>query len=411
MQQLHENVRFPGAHGQQLAARIDRPAGEPRAWALFAHCFTCSKDQKGARWISRALAGQGIGVLRFDFTGIGESEGDFAATDFSSNLDDLVAAADFLRGTHRAAQILVGHSLGGAAVLAAAARIPEAVAVATLAAPSDPEHLGRTLVRIAPELEHEGSAEVVLGGRSFRIRRRLLDDLAAQRLEPAITGLRRALLILHSPTDDSVGIEHAARIYQAARHPKSFVSLDGADHLLSRERDARYAASVIAAWASRYVPEAPAETAPADEPVLERGEVRVGGERGGLVQEVRAGPHLLLADEPLDAGGTDRGPNPYDLLLAALGSCTSMTLRMYADRKGLPLERVEVRLRHSRIHAADCAECETEEGRVDLIEREIALAGALSPEQRQRLLEIADRCPVHRTLSGEIAIRSRLAAG
>jgi putative redox protein len=411
MDQIHERVRFPGARGQQLAARIDRPAAEPRAWALFAHCFTCSKDLKGARWISRALAEQGIGVLRFDFTGIGESEGDFSDTDFSSNLDDLVAAAGFLRAAQRAPRILVGHSLGGSAVLAAAARIPEAVAVATLAAPSDPAHLGRTLLRLAPELERSGRAEVTLGGRSFLIRRELLDDLEAQRLDAAIARLGRALLILHSPTDDTVGIEHAARIYQAARHPKSFVSLDDADHLLSRERDARYAATVLAAWASRYVPDISEEPRDPATDAVARGEVVVRGGRSGFLQEVFAGPHRLRADEPRESGGTELGPDPYALLLAALGSCTSMTLRIYADRKGLPLEQVEVRLRHSRIHAEDCAECETKEGYVDLIEREIALAGALSGDARQRLLEIADRCPVHRTLSGEIAIRSRLADG
>jgi putative redox protein len=409
MESRHERLHFTGAQGQRLAARLDRPAGEPRAWALFAHCFTCSKDLKGARWISRALAEHGIAVLRFDFTGIGESEGDFSGTDFTSNLDDLVAAADFLRAQHRAPQILVGHSLGGAAMLAAAHRIPESVAVVAIAAPAEPSHLGRTLLRLAPELEREGRAEVTLGGRSFQIRRDLLDDLAEQRLEPAIAKLRRALLILHSPVDDTVGIEHAARIFQAARHPKSFVSLDDADHLLSRERDARYAAQVVAAWASRYVPEA--APAPAAQPSLLRGEVVVRGAPSGFAQEVLAGPHRLRADEPAEAGGTDLGPNPYDLLLAALGSCTSMTLRMYADRKHLPLEGVAVRLRHSRIHAQDCTDCETKEGRVDQIEREIELQGALSRDERQRLLEIADRCPVHRTLTSEIKIRSRLADG
>jgi putative redox protein len=410
MSVIHERVWFPGSGGQQLAARLERPDGEPRAWALFAHCFTCSKDQKGARWISRALAGRGIAVLRFDFTGIGESEGDFAQTDFSSNLDDLVAAADFLRASHRAPQILVGHSLGGAAVLAAAARIPEAVAVATIAAPADPAHLGRTLLGLAPELETRGRAQVSLGGRSFEIRRELLEDLAQQRLEAAIRQLGRALLIMHSPADEVVPVEHAARIYQAARHPRSFVSLDGADHLLTRERDASYAAEVLAAWCGRYLPVAePRSEAAAAPRHLERGEVWVQGGPRGLVQEIFAGPHRLRADEPRDAGGTDAGPDPYALLLSALGACTSMTLRMYADRKGWPLEQIGVRLRHSRIHAADCAECETKEGQIDRIERELVLRGALSPEQRQRLREIADRCPVHRTLSGEIAIRTALA--
>jgi len=407
MPQSHERVTFPGTRGQ-LAARIDRPAGEARAWALFAHCFTCSKDLKAARWVSRALAEQGIAVLRFDFTGIGESEGDFSETDFSSNLEDLVAAAAYLRAEHAAPRILIGHSLGGAAMLAVAARLPEVVAVATIGAPSDVAHLARTLVRLAPALEREPSAEVTLGGRSFRIRRALLDDLAQQALEAAIGRLGRALLILHSPVDQTVGIEHAARIYAAARHPKSFVSLDDADHLLTRERDARYAAAVIGAWASRYAASEAGTESPGAEPELAAGEVLVRGGASGFAQEIRAGSQRFRADEPRDAGGTDLGPNPYDLLLAALGACTSMTLRMYADRKALPLAGTSVRLRHSRIHAADCAECETKEGRVDLIEREIELAGALSAEQRQRLLEIADRCPVHRTLTGEIAIRSRL---
>jgi putative redox protein len=408
MEQRHERIGFAGARGQQLTARIDRLADEPRAWALFAHCFTCSKDLKAARWISRALAEQGIGVLRFDFTGIGESEGDFSQTDFSSNLEDLEAAAGFLRSTGRAPRLLVGHSLGGAAVLAAARRIPEAVAVATLAAPADPAHLARILVGLAPALEREERAEVTLGGRSFSVRRELLDDLAAQRLEPEIRRLARALLVLHSPVDAIVGIDHASRIFQAARHPKSFVSLDDADHLLSRERDARYAAQVIAAWAARYVggPDTPAGRPV--EPAPARGEVRVRGGPSGYAQQIFAGAHRLSSDEPVDAGGTDLGPSPYDLLLAALGSCTSMTLRMYADRKGVPLEGVEVALRHSRIHARDCADCETREGRVEQIERHIRLTGELSVEQKQRLLEIADRCPVHRTLTAELRIATRL---
>jgi putative redox protein len=406
MERRTEHLYFPGARGR-LASRLDRPSSEPRAWALFAHCFTCSKDQKGAAWVSRALAERGIAVLRFDFTGIGESEGDFSETDFSSNLEDLVAAADFLRANHSAPHILVGHSLGGAAMLAVASRIPEAVAVATIAAPSDPAHLVGKLVELAPELEREAHAEVRLGEGRFRIRRALLDDLSQQRLGPAIARLGRALLILHSPTDAVVSIDHAARIYQAARHPKSFVSLDGADHLLGRERDARYAAEVLAAWASRYVEDRTRpEAASVDVP---RGEVLVRGGPGGFAQEVIAGPHRFRADEPPEANGTDLGPNPYDLLLAALGSCTSMTLRLYADHKALPLEAVGVRLRHTRIHAQDCADCETKEGRIDQIEREIELSGPLTPEQRTRLLEIADRCPVHRTLSGEIKIRSKLA--
>lgn len=398
-----ERLTFPGASGTRLAARLDRPAAEPGAYVLFAHCFTCSKDLKGAYWISHALAEAGFGVLRFDFTGLGESEGDFADTNFSSNLDDLVAAADFLRESYAAPQLLVGHSLGGAAVLAGASRVPEARAVATIGAPSDTAHLGERLGGLAPELAERGEAELRLAGRRIRIKSQLVEDLERHTLEQAIGSLGRALLIMHSPVDEIVGIEHAARIYQAARHPKSFVSLDDADHLLIRsESDARYAAAVLAAWSARYLSAAP-ETA--DEPAP-HGRVRVTGGPSGFEQTITAGPHALVADEPKSVGGTDRGPNPYDLLLAALGACTSMTLRMYANRKGWPLEGVTVDLSHDRIHAADCEDCRTEEGLVDVIRRAIAVRGELDDAQRARLFEIADRCPVHRTLTNEIKIRT-----
>jgi len=247
-------VRFPGAFGEDLAARIDRPETEPRAWALFAHCFSCSKELKPVTRISRALVERGVGVLRFDFTGLGESEGDFADTNFSSNLDDLVAAADYAREHLGAPRLLIGHSLGGAAVLAAASRIPESAAVATIGAPSDTEHLGDTILRSNPEIESRGEAEVSLGGRPFRVKQQLLDDLRGHDLDESIGGLGRALLIFHSPVDEVVGIDHAGRIYKAARHPKSFVSLDDADHLLLRdESDSRYVAEVLAAWTSRYL--------------------------------------------------------------------------------------------------------------------------------------------------------------
>ncbi len=399
-----ERLEFEGSQGHRLAARLDRPLSEPRAFALFAHCFTCSKDLVAARRIAQALAARGLAVLRFDFTGLGHSEGEFANTDFSSNVTDLVRAADHLRQHFRAPALLVGHSLGGAAVLAAAARIPEAKAVVTLGAPADPEHVAEIFGGCRDEIETRGEAEVTLAGRRFRIRREFLEDVAGQKLETAIAGLKRALLVLHGPLDNTVGIEHATRIFTAARHPKSFVSLDGADHLLSRREDAEYAGAVIAAWADRFLPRSePAASGP-----VEPGEVRVRETREGrFTTEIQAGPHALRADEPPGVGGDDTGPTPYGLLLAALGACTSMTLRMYADRKGWPLERATVGLRHEKIHARDCEDCETREGRVDRIEREIALEGPLDAAQRARLLEIADRCPVHRTLHGEVSVRTR----
>jgi uncharacterized OsmC-like protein/alpha/beta superfamily hydrolase len=402
-----EHLKFPGAQGQELAARLDSPVTTPAAYALFAHCFTCSKDIKAAGWISRALVARGIAVLRFDFTGIGQSGGDFAGTDFSSNLDDLAAAADFLRREREAPRLLVGHSLGGCAVLAAAERIPEARAIATLGAPSATEHLSKTLVRIAPDLEARGEAEVNLGGQPFRIRKELLDDLAEDHLRGVLERLRRPLLIFHSPVDNIVGIDHARRLFEMARHPKSFVSLDMANHLLSDERDARYVGDVLAAWSSRYLEGVQPEVT-AEPEIGKEGEVMVTGGASGFAQDIVAHRHRLTADEPQEQGGTDTGPTPYDLLLSGLGACTSMTLRLYANLKKLPLEGVRVTLRHAKVHAVDCAHCESQTGKIDRIEREIEVIGPLSEEQRLRLLEIADKCPVHRTLTSEVEIVSRL---
>jgi uncharacterized OsmC-like protein/alpha-beta hydrolase superfamily lysophospholipase len=399
-----EKFDFPNAQSQQLAALLDRPNGPTRAVALFAHCFTCGKDNKAARRIAEGLKLHGIAVLRFDFTGLGTSEGEFANTTFSSNVDDLVAAADHLRQTLAAPAILIGHSLGGAAVLAAAHRIAEARAVVTINAPADPAHVTGLLKDQAANIALRGEAEVTLGGRQFRVRRAFLDDIAEQMLTPRIANLHKALLVFHSPTDDTVGIDNASHIFLAAKHPKSFISLAGADHLISRGSDAAYVANVIAAWAERYLDMA-ADAQPSDD--TESGTVVVREtRRGTFQQEVIVGAHRFLADEPASVGGMDSGPGPYDLLLAGLGACTSMTLRLYADRKQLPLKQTLVRLRHNKIHAADCANCETKEGMLDRIERAITLDGDLSAEQRASLMEIADKCPVHRTLKSEIDIRT-----
>ncbi len=403
-----ERFDFPNAAGETLAALLDRPAGEPTAYALFAHCFTCGKDILAARRIAGGLTARGIAVLRFDFTGLGASAGEFANTTFSSNVADLVAAADHLRRTRRAPALLIGHSLGGAAVLAAAEKIPETRAVATIAAPSDPGHVAGLFKDRIEDIRRDGEIEVALAGRPFRIRREFLDDVVEQRLTDKVKALRAALLVLHSPTDTIVGIDNASAIFLAARHPKSFVSLAGADHLLSRRQDASYVADVIAAWAGRYVEEAAPSAAGAGS---EPGTVVVGETgKGKFQQAIAIGRHRLIADEPIAAGGLDSGPGPYDLLLAGLGACTAMTMRLYADHKGLALDHVEVALRHGKIHAADCADCETKEGKIDRIERSIRIDGSLSDAERAKLMEIADKCPVHRTLKSEIEILTSEAA-
>ncbi|MCK1651296.1 OsmC family protein [Bradyrhizobium sp. 149] len=404
-----ERFQFTGEGGHQLSAALELPDGEPAAFALFAHCFTCGKDALAAKRISVALAAKGIAVLRFDFTGLGSSEGDFANSTFSSNVADLVRAADHLRSVRKAPSILIGHSLGGAAILAAAGQIPEATAVATIAAPSDPAHVTGLFKEHIDDIRTQGEVEVSLAGRPFRIKREFLDDIAEHELMKDVSGLHKALLVMHSPVDDTVGIDNATKLFVSARHPKSYVSLDHADHLLTKAADALYAADVIAAWASRYIDTAkPAKAM--DLPEAPRQIVVQETRKSKFNQTISVGPHRLVADEPTPAGGEDAGPGPYDFLLAGLGACTSMTMRLYADRKSLPLDRVTVTLKHSKIYAKDCAECETRDGMLDQIERDIAMDGALDPEQRKKLMEIADKCPVHRTLTSEIRIVTKAVA-
>ena len=400
-----KKLTFQGAQGDTLAARLELPPssqGEPKAYALFAHCFTCSKNLNAAVNISRALAEAGIAVLRFDFTGLGESEGDFADTNFSSNIEDLVAAAEFLEENYQAPQLLVGHSLGGAAVLQAASRIPSAKAVATLGAPSEPKHVEAHLESSLEQIEREGVAEVTLEGRSFTIKKQFLDDLRTSHMRRVIHTLNKALLVLHSPIDNTVGVGNAADIFVTAKHPKSFVSLDNADHLLTRDKDSCYAGAVTATWATKYM-----EIQESQRWTEDIGKDRtVARTEDTFRTEVITHGETLLADEPESYGGTDTGPTPYDYLATALSSCTSITLRMYADRKKWPLEAVEVEVKHKKVKNDNG---EGKPSRHDHFERELKLYGELDEAQRERLLEIAERCPVHRTLeSKEVEVATRL---
>ncbi len=389
-----ERLTFAGHSGDELAARLDLPAGPVLATALFAHCFTCSKDIPAARRIAARLNNAGIAVLRFDFTGLGHSDGEFENTSFSSNIADLVLAAKALAARDMAPALLIGHSLGGAAVLGAARKISSVRAIVTIGAPFDPGHVTHNFGDALASIEADGSAEVMLGGRAIRIGKEFVEDVRAENLEGEIRNLRRALLVLHAPGDMTVGIENAARIFAAAKHPKSFVTLDDADHLISKPADAEYAADVIASWAMKYLDLRP----PAPPPGAPEGIVCVSeADPDGYLQDINSGPdHHVLADEPLAYGGTNRGISPYGFLSAGLGACTSMTIRMYARRKGWPLDHIHVGVSHDKVHAQDAKSGAGD--KADTFTRKVYLTGDLSPEQRARLLEIANKCPVHRTL-------------
>ncbi len=398
-----ERFTFPGHGGHDLAARLDLPDGPHVATALLAHCFTCGKDIAAARRIATRLAAQGFAVLRFDFTGLGHSGGEFENTTFTSNVTDLVAAADALAARDMAPALLIGHSLGGAAILRAAGRIPSAKAVVTIGAPFDPAHVTHNFGDALDRIARHGAGEVQLGGRAIRIGQSFIDDVKAEKLAPDIASLGKALLVLHAPRDATVGIDNATRIFMAAKHPKSFVTLDDADHLVSRPQDADYAADVIASWARKYLDlRHPAPPIGAPEGVTRVSEV----DPDGFLQDVNAGPkHHVTADEPESYGGTDRGFTPYQFLAAGLGACTSMTIRMYARRKKWPLAHVSVDVTHNRVHAQDAG---VESGSLDQFTRIIKLTGDLDPDQRQRLLEIADKCPVHHSLEAGATIRTEL---
>lgn len=402
-----ERVEFAGPSGASLAARLDLPEGPVRAAAVLAHCFTCSKDIPAARRIAGRLAARGIAVLRFDFTGLGHSGGEFASTNFSSNVADLVAAAEYLEERGMVPQLLIGHSLGGAAVIKAAPLVASAKAVVTIGAPSDPSHVAHNFHGQLDEIQTTGSATVTLAGRDFEIRRQFLDDIAEASLKESLSHLGSALLVMHAPRDELVGIENASDIFLAARHPKSFVTLDDADHLITDEADAEYAAGVIAAWSARYLTLAPeSEISGAPEGVVRVAEADAKGFRQDVMI---GGRHQLIADEPASYGGTDLGPSPYQLVSAGLGACTTMTIRMYARRKRMALTHVAVDVTHNKRHAEDCETCDKSAAKVDVFHRVIRLEGDLSDADRAALLAIADKCPVHRTLHGQAIIETEAA--
>lgn len=397
---------FPGTDGLKIAGLLETPDGSPRAFALFAHCFTCGKDVVAASHIARSLVARGYAVLRFDFTGLGSSDGDFANSSFSSNIADLIHAADYLREHYRAPALLIGHSLGGAAVLAAAHGVPEAVGVVTIGAPSDPRHVTKQFACDLEAIERDGSAQVTLAGRPFTIKKQFLDDLKHQHQQERVAHLNKALLIFHSPVDVTVSISEAEQIYRMAKHPKSFVSLDDADHLLTKARDSEYVAMTIAAWASRFIADVTAIAQ--EETSLPSGHVMVCEKNKKFTRTVLSDHHVWAADEPTSVGGSDLGPDPYEHLLAALGTCTSMTIRMYANHKKIALDNVTVELEHDRQHVEDCVDCNSEPRKIEILRKVITLEGKLSQQQRQRLLEIADRCPVHQTLHGDLKITTEL---
>ncbi len=396
-------VSFKNSNSQSLKGILELPTNqEPHNFALFAHCFTCNKNFHAPTNISRSLASEGYGVLRFDFTGLGESEGEFEDTNFSGNVEDLIAAASFLESEYKAPSLLIGHSLGGAAALYAAKKMKSVKCITTINTPSKLEHVQKHFSSSMDEIESKGFASVNIGGRSFKIKKHFVDDLKANKDSNELSELDKSLLILHSPQDNIVSIKHAEELYIAARHPKSFITLDGADHMLSDKKDSIYAGKVIGTWASKYINLPERKELETDHEVM----ANLGSE--GYTTHIIAGNHNLLADEPKSIGGEDLGPTPYELLSSGLAACTSMTIQMYARRKEWNLENVETHINYSKKHAIDCENCENDSAKIDTFEREIVIKGDLDDSKLDKLMEIADKCPVHKTLSSKIQIISSL---
>lgn len=399
----YKKIKFTNSEGLELSGYLELPLNRhPHSYVLFAHCFTCNKNFFAVKNISRALSAQGYGVLRFDFSGLGESAGEFADTTFSGNVEDLLSAAEYLEKHYQAPEMLIGHSLGGAAVIFAAEKLASVKSVVTIGAPSSPVHVKHLLKSNLEEIEEKGVAEVNVGGRNFTIKKNFLKDINTHDLSEFARDLKKAFLIMHSPQDPVVEISNAEALYKSVKHPKSFVSLDGADHLLTNDKDSEYAGRVIASWASRYL------EIPEDKDLETEHQVVANLGAEGFTTQMRAGKHYFTADEPKSFGGEDFGPSPYEFLSAGLAACTSMTIQMYARRKKWPLTNVETHVDHKKTHAEDCENCERNTSKIDIFERLIVLKGNLDEQQQQKLLEIADKCPVHRSLSNKVKITTQL---
>ena len=397
-----KKISFKNRDGELLSGRLELPLKfEPQQYALFAHCFTCNKNLNAVKNISRALAQKGFGVLRFDFTGLGESEGEFEDTNFTGNVNDLIDAADFLRQQYKAPQLIVGHSLGGAAAILASSKIESIQAVVTIGAPGEPEHVQHLFGSDKETILKEGRAKVDIGGRPFYIKKQFIEDLDQQDLSNFNKADKQAVLVMHSPQDKTVGIENAELIYKMAKHPKSFVSLDGADHLLTNKKDSLYVGEVIAGWVGRYVC-TEQKTEPVTE-VKEPSNHQVEASlthADGFTTALKVGDHLLTGDEPVSMGGANLGPSPYEMVAAGLSACTVMTLQMYAKRKGWKID-VEIHTDHSK-QKDDNGEW------VDLFEKEIMITGDVDSKQLERLSQIADKCPVHKTLKKGSAFKTSI---
>jgi uncharacterized OsmC-like protein/pimeloyl-ACP methyl ester carboxylesterase len=390
--------------GFTLHAYLELPANQkPNHYAIFAHCFTCTSSLSAVKNISRALTNYGFGVVRFDFTGLGKSEGEFADSHFSANVEDLIAVSDYMFSNYKAPSLLIGHSLGGAAVISAAAKLENIKAVATIGAPATISHVTNLFSHGIDEIKDKGEVEVNIGGRPFKINNEFIDDFSKTDLLSIVKNIRKPMLILHSPTDTIVGIKNAEQLYQQAHHPKSFVSLDNADHLLSKSEDSNYAGNMIGVWVQRYF------NAQENEMLETKGEQLVGHLNlleNNFTTSIQTKKHTMIADEPASAGGDDFGPSPYEYLNAGLVACTAMTLKLYAQRKNWDLQEVFVYVTHSRKHSDDLGIEVNKPSYLDHISKKLKFVGNLDETQKQRLKEIASKCPVHKTIASEVVFET-----